>query len=336
MKKLLVSIIIAVFVVVVLFAVNFYSYCITPYRSTPVDIIVNIPEGASFKKVFELLAEHNIIRKSVRFTLLAKLKNAEHKIKSGEYCMTMPLSPLDVLDKLVRGEVITYSVTIPEGKDIFDVARIMETAGLGSFAGNLEKMRDPAFIRSAGLEQESLEGFLFPDTYRFSRQTVPETILKKMVARHKAVVDREIIRQAEKTGLSLREVITLASLVEKETAQRSEKRLIAAVFLNRLKKGMRLECDPTVIYGIKQEMPGFNRRLRTKHLRKKTPYNTYRIYGLPKGPICNPGLESIKAVLNPAKTDYLYFVSKNNGFHQFSKTLKAHNRAVHEYQKNGR
>jgi len=154
-----------------------------------------------------------------------------------------------------------------------------------------------------------------------------------MVARHNKIVNEKTKQDAAKKGMSIKKVLILASLVEKETAQIFEKPLIAAVFLNRLKKGMRLECDPTVIYGIKLENPNFNTRLRTKHLKKVTPYNTYRIFGLPKGPICNPGLGSIKAVLNPAETDYLYFVSKNNGTHQFSKTLREHNRAVYEYQK---
>jgi len=321
------------FVIAALFVVNFYSYCITPYSCKPVDIIINIPEGTSFKKVSAILSEKSIIRKSIRFTLLAKLKNAEHQIKTGEYCMALPLTPLEVLDKLTRGDVVTYSVTIPEGKTIFDIAKIMEASGLGSTAGTLEKMRDPEFIKSTGIEEESLEGFLFPDTYHFSRDTVPEMILRRMVVKYKNVVNKEIVKQAEKTGLSIEDVIILASLVEKETARNFEKPLIAAVFLNRLKKGMRLECDPTVIYGVKLEDPNFSKRLRTKHLRKETPYNTYQIFGLPKGPICNPGLGSIKAVLNPEKTDYLYFVSKNNGTHQFSKTLREHNKAVNKYQK---
>ncbi len=333
MKKLFISLFIVCLVVLALFILNFYSYCITPYSSTSIDISIDIPEGSSFKKVSSLLTEKNIITKSIRFSILAKLKNAEHKIKTGEYCMTMPMSPHEVLDKLIKGDIITYSVTIPEGSTIFDIAKIMEDSGLGSSAGTLEKMNDPEFIKSLKIEEKSLEGFLFPDTYRFSRKTVPETILRRMAARHNRVVNKEIKKEAAQKGMSIKEVIILASLVEKETARIFEKPLIAAVFLNRLKKRMRLECDPTVIYGIKVENPGFNKRLRTKHLKKVTPYNTYRIFGLPKGPICNPGLGSIKAVLNPEETEYLYFVSKNNGTHQFSKTLREHNRAVYEYQK---
>ncbi len=289
MKKLIFSIIIFCIVIAAIFILNFYSYCITPYGNTPVDITINIAEGTNFKKVSVLLAEKNIIRKSIRFNILAKLKNAEHKIKTGEYCMTMPMSPVEVLDKLIKGEVITHSVTIPEGKNIFDIAKIMEEAGLGSAAGTLEKMRDPQFIKSLGIEEESLEGFLFPDTYYFNRKTVPEKILRRMVVRHSRIISPEIKKEAKQKGMTIKEVIILASLVEKETARNFEKPLIAAVFLNRLKKGMRLECDPTVIYGVKLNDPNFNTRLRTKHLRKKTPYNTYRIFGLPKGPICNPG-----------------------------------------------
>jgi UPF0755 protein len=333
MKKLFFSITIACIAIASIFILNFYSYCSTPYGSIPIDITINIPEGASFKKISLLLAEKNIIRKSIRFTLLAKLENAEQRIKTGEYCMTMPMSPIAVLDKLTKGEVIIHSVTIPEGKNIFDVAKIMEEAGLGSAAGTLQKMRDPEFIKSLGIKEESLEGFLFPDTYYFSRKTVPEKILRRMVTRHNRIINTKIKKASEKKGMTIKEVLILASLVEKETARVSEKPLIAAVFLNRLKKGMRLECDPTVIYGVKLDDPNFNTRLKTKHLRKETPYNTYRIFGLPKGPICNPGLGSIQAVLNPAETDYLYFVSKNNGAHQFSETLLEHNQAVYTYQK---
>jgi len=333
MKKLIFSIIIFCIVISAIFILNFYSYCSAPYGNTLIDITINIPEGTSFKKVALLLAEKNVIRKSIRFDLLAKLKNAEHKIKTGEYCMTMPMSPVKVLNKLIKGEVITHSVTIPEGKNIFDISKIMEKAGLGSAAGTLEKMRNPEFIKSLGIEEESLEGYLFPDTYHFNRKTVPEKILRRMVARHNRLISAEINKEAAQKGMTIKEVIILASLVEKETARTFEKPLIAAVFLNRLKKRMRLECDPTVIYGVKLNDPNFNTRLRTKHLRKKTPYNTYRIFGLPKGPICNPGLGSIKAVLNPAKTKYLYFVSKNNGTHKFSATLREHNQAVYTFQK---
>jgi len=333
MKKLLFSIIIFCIVIAAIFVLNFYSYCSALYGNTPVDITINIPEGANFKKVSVLLVEKNIIRRSIRFSILAKLKNAEHKIKTGEYSMTMPMSPAKVLDKLIRGEVITHSVTIPEGKNIFDITEIMEAAGLGSAAGTLEKMKNPKFIKSLGIEEDSLEGFLFPDTYHFNRKTVPEKILRRMVVRHNRLINIKIKKEAEQKGMTMRDVIILASLVEKETARNFEKPLIAAVFLNRLKKGMRLECDPTVIYGVKLNDPNFNTRLRTKHLRKKTPYNTYRIFGLPKGPICNPGLGSIMAVLNPAETDYLYFVSKNNGTHQFSATLREHNQAVYTFQK---
>ena len=333
MKKLIFSIVIFSIVITAIFILNFYSYCSAPYGNTPIDITIDIPEGTSFKKVSVLLAEKNIVRKSIRFDILAKLKNAEHKIKTGEYCMTMPMSPVKVLDKLIKGEVITHSVTIPEGKNIFDIAKIMEKAGLGSAAGTLEKMRDPEFIKSLGIKEESLEGYLFPDTYNFNRKTVPEKILRRMVARHNRLINMKIKKEAEQKGMTMREVLILASLVEKETARKFEKPLIASVFLNRLEKGMRLECDPTVIYGVKLNNPNFNTRIRTKHLRKKTPYNTYRIFGLPKGPICNPGLGSINAVLNPAKTDYLYFVSKNNGTHKFSTNLSEHNQAVYTFQK---
>lgn len=333
MKKLLWPFLAVILAASFLSAMNFYLYCITPCKAIPSEVSFNIPKGSTLKKTSIILEGKGIIGGKFQFKLLAKLKNAEHRIKSGEYSVQLPMSPLAILDKLIRGEVITYSITIPEGSTVFNIAGIIENAGLGTAESILKKAADISFIKSLGLEDQSLEGFLFPDTYRFSKGTTPEVIIKSMLARFKEVFLQALKDKPLDTGLSEKEILIFASLVEKETALLSEKPVVAAVFINRLKKRMRLECDPTVIYGIKLINPEFNSRLRKKHLQERTPYNTYRIYGLPPGPICNPGLESIKAAVNPAKVDYLYFVSKNDGTHKFSKTLKEHTRAVITYQK---
>ena len=334
MKKFLFLALAVALIISFMLASGFYNFCVTPHPQPLLPVIVNIPQGSSLKKISYILEEKDVIEGSFKFMLLARLKNAEHNIKSGEYSITGPMSANEILDKLTRGEVITHAVTIPEGSTVFDIARIVEQVGHGSADLILQKANDAAFIKSLGLDYESLEGFLFPDTYKFSKGTVPEVILEKMVARFKEVFYPELKGRVAESGLSEKDLITLASLVEKETALHSEKPLIAAVFLNRLKKRMRLECDPTVVYGLKLEKPEFRSRLKKKHLLKKTPYNTYQVFGLPPGPICNPGLESIKAVLRPARgNNYLYFVSMNNGAHKFSRTLKEHNRAVAQYQK---
>jgi UPF0755 protein len=322
-----------VFIAVSLIFFNIYQYFVTPLKSIKENISIQIPKGSSLNKICLILKKEGIIYETFKFKLLAKLKNAEFRIKAGEYCIGPHASPLDILNKLIRGEVKTYSITIPEGSTIYNIAKILESAGRGSAEKILDKETGIFLAKSLRTDNDSLEGFLFPDTYNFTNETGLEEIIKAMTDRFKNVFTAEINKTPIETGLSERETIILASLVEKETAANSEKPLISAVFLNRLKKGMKLECDPTVIYGIKLEDPEFQSRLRKEHLQKENSYNTYRIFGLPPGPICNPGLESIRAALKPAMVDYLYFVSKNDGTHEFSKTFVDHNKAVSIYQK---
>ena len=333
MKKLLYSFLLIALAASLFTALQFYLYSIAPVKGFSGTGVVNIPRGSSLTKIAHILEENKLIRGTLRFVILAKLWNTEHSIKSGEYRFTAPPSPRAVLDKLIRGDVITYPVTFPEGCTIFEIARIIEEADLGSADKILKKATDALFVQSLGIDNKSLEGFLFPDTYRFTRGTTPEQIMTSMVKRFNKVFNQELQKGLSPTGLSEEQIVILASLIEKETPQPVEKPIIAGVFINRLKKRMRLECDPTVIYGIRLENPEFKGRLRKKDLKRKTLYNTYRSYGLPPGPICNPGLYAIKAALNPAKVDYLYFVSKNNGTHKFSKTFREHNKAVTIYQK---
>ena len=334
MKNLFYAVAVGIITFAVMSSSSFYQYCITPHKTDSEHVVLlQIPRGASLNVVCLNLEENGLIDGIFRFKLLAKFKNAEHKIKSGEYSISGPISPATLLDRLIQGKTKTYPVTIPEGISVFDIAAIVEKSGLASSKSIIKKSFDKSFVKSLGLEAESLEGFLFPDTYHLTKDTDAEEILKLMYMRFKEVFYDILKDNPAQTGLSEREVIIIASLVEKETARKDEKPLIAAVFLTRLKKGMRLECDPTVTYGVKLEDPSFHGRLRKKHLRKLTAYNTYRIHGLPPGPICNPGIESIKAVLNPSDTDYLFFVSKNNGTHKFSKTYKEHSRAVYAFQK---
>jgi UPF0755 protein len=310
----------------------FYTWCITPHRTDALPVTFVIPEGSTLNDTVSALHRHGLISSPLGFSILAKIRNAEHRIKSGEYRIIRPRSPSALLSKLMLGEVLTHPVTIPEGSTIFDIARTLEEAGFGSAESFIERAGEPCSVSPHYCDGETLEGYLFPDTYRFSKGVEPSAILRKMVMHFRKVYASEAAR-AQKQRLSRKEIVTLASMVEKETGHPEERPVIAAVFRNRLKKGMRMECDPTVIYGLQCINPSFDERLRKRHLQKKTPYNTYRIKGLPPGPICNPGRASIRAALNPADVDFLYFVSRNDGTHKFSRTFTEHLHAVNKFQR---
>jgi UPF0755 protein len=241
--------------------------------------------------------------------------------------------PLEVLDNLGKGQVKRHLVTIVEGSTLSQIGQLLEDLNVVGKEAFLQKASSKTFISSLGLSQSavsSLEGYLFPDTYYLVREMNPEEVLQTMVNQYKKVVGTELAARASQSNISEREVVILASIIEKETPLPEEKPLIAAVFYNRLRKGMPLQSDPTVIYGIKN----FDGNLTREHLLRSTPYNTYVNPGLPPTPICNPGKDSIMAALSPAAVPFLYFVSKNDGTHYFSSDLEEHNRAVWKYQKN--
>jgi len=290
---------------------------------------VEISSGTHFSHLADILEREGIITGIKRFRLLAKLKGVEKEIKAGDYLFHTAMTPSEVLDKLVRGEYRTHKLTIPEGFTMFQIAELLEEEGLIEKEKFLKCASDPVFVHSLGIKDSSLEGFLFPDTYLLRKSMGEESILKKMVARFNEMFKEQYAQRAQELNMSREELVTLASIVEKETSDPSERHLIAAVFHNRLKRRMLLQSDPTVIYGLKD----FNGNLTKEDLKTKTPYNTYLIKGLPPQPIANPGEESIKAVLYPSPKNYLYFVSKNDGTHHFSATLKEHNRAVNRYQR---
>jgi UPF0755 protein len=333
MKKLLFSGLLIVALLLAAVLLWFYLFSTTPYISEQAPVRIVIIAGSSLRQVSAELQARDVIISPWMFEVLARIKGNARSIKSGTYEFSKALTPLDVLDRLQLGLVRLQPFTVPEGRTIFETARIIAASGLADEKELLKKTTDPDFIDHLGLSGRSLEGFLFPDTYFFSQEATATSILKKMVERYRQVFAEEIQLVETTSRLSEKEVITLASLVEAETGKADERPLIAGVFLRRLKKGMRLECDPTVVYGQLLIDPAFNKRLRRRHLLQNTPYNTYRNYGLPPGPICNPGRLAIRAVLQPAETDSLFFVSRNDGSHQFSRTLREHNRAVNTYQR---
>jgi UPF0755 protein len=234
---------------------------------------------------------------------------------------------VELLNILLHGKSKTIAVTIPEGKNIFEIGKILERKNIIQYAKFITLAKDRTFTKSLGIPAERVEGYLFPETYHFTKQSPAKIVIKTMVNQLKKKTKNLNFRQG---NLTPHQIIILASIVEKETGAGWERPIIAGVFLNRLKKHMRLQSDPTTIYGIFEH---FNGNLKKKHLLEKTPYNTYKISGLPKGPICNPGLEAINAVLHPKKHNYLYFVSMDDGTHVFSARYSDHVRAVNKYQK---
>lgn len=301
---------------------------------SPVEIykVIDIPEGATYSGVSDLLKREGLITNRVYFRLLGLWTQNEKKIKPGEYALHTAMRPMELLDLLVRGKILQHQVVIPEGTTARQIAKILEEAKLAEADAFMKVVEDPTLMAEFGIEGESLEGYLFPDTYQFAKRTPTHEIVKRMVTQFQTVYDESFRKRADQLGLTQREVVTLASIVEKETGHPAERILISAVFHNRLKKKMRLQSDPTVIFALTD----FNGNLTKKDLGAASPYNTYRFIGLPPGPIANPGKDSLYAALYPADVDYIYFVSKNDGTHFFSKNLREHNGAVNRYQRNQR
>ena len=311
-------------------------YCIhlwnTPQNISGPDAttkIVHITPGQSLKEVAYLLYRKKIIKHPQFFIFGAKFSGMTQKIQAGQFKLNPSWSMADILNHLTRGSEVLYPLRIPEGLTWWQIGKLVEKNGFCSFDKFATSIKDRSLLDRLSIHASSAEGFLFPETYFLSRS-------KKYSGQE--IVSMFIQEFWQKTrnlwtGLSFNQIyqkVILASLVEKETARPDEKKRIAGVFLNRLKKRMLLQCDPTVIYGLGQQ---FNGNLTRKHLRdKQNPYNTYTHKGLPPGPICSPGLSSIKAVLQPEKHNYLYFVAKGDGSHYFSSTLKEHNKAVYKYQ----
>jgi len=313
------------------FGLWLWSYAVTPMpmREGSGDLHVLIPPKTSLAGIEKILAGNGVIPPGRGFYCLARVSRLSQRLQAGEYLFSPGQTPYQILRALVAGATVRWSVTIPEGSNIYQLAGILATGGWGERELFLDLARDPEMLARHGVRAASLEGYLFPDTYQLVRGQNPREIIDLMVERGKQVRQELGDLRNNPLGLSPHEVLTLASIVEKETAAPEERPLIAQVFLNRLRQRMRLQTDPTVIYGLTD----FDGNLTKKDLETPTPYNTYQINGLPPGPIANPGRAAIAAVLHPASASYLYFVSKNDGTHHFSHDLAEHNRAVLKYQK---
>jgi UPF0755 protein len=294
----------------------------------PEGATVVIPEGSGVAEIAHRLEVAGVVRSALLFRVWARIAGRDRTIQPGTYRFEGAVDVNDVLTRLAAG-VASVEVTIPEGLTVRETADLLAARGLGSAESFRCLATDPEFLLAAGVPGPQLEGFLFPDTYRFAPDTDPTEVLGTMVRRFHERFDAERHRRAHERRLTINEVLTLASIVEKETGKAAERPLIAAVFANRLRIGMPLQSDPTVIYSLR----AFDGNLTRADLANPSPYNTYVARGLPPGPIANPGLAAIDAALAPADSPALYFVSRNDGSHEFSTTLADHNRAVARFQR---
>ncbi|MCC6140608.1 MAG: endolytic transglycosylase MltG [Nitrospira sp.] len=295
----------------------------------PLSKVVVIAEGATFQHVAGLLERERLIKSRSAFVLLGKSRAADRKIRPGEYELNPAMSPADILSKLMAGRVVLHQVTIPEGYTMAQIADVLAQHRIVDRAEFLHLAKDKSFIKTLGISAETLEGYLYPDTYRFPKPVPAKDVIRTMVEQLNQVLTPEWQARAKEIQWTMHQVLTLASVIEKETGSGEERPQISSVFHNRLQKKIPLQSDPTVIYGL----PNYDGNIHKKDLSHPSPYNTYRWAGLPPGPIASPGAQAIRAALYPAVSAYLYFVSKNDGTHQFSATLIEHNKAVDKYQK---
>lgn len=322
MKKVIIAFVILAAPLLVLLAI--YRQPIPPYTG---DKLVEIPKGASTIRIGELLETQGLLRSPLQVWLW-RAAHPGAVLQAGEYVFRKEQTLDAILSKIARGDVYYGQLTIPEGSSIFDIARILESENLVPAAAFLAVARDPSLIRDLDPAAPSLEGYLYPSTYRLPRKVTAQGLCQRLTQQF-----REVWRSLDSTKTP-HQIVTLASLVEKESAVPEERPRIAGLFVNRLAKGMKLECDPTVIYGALVENR-YRGAIYKSDLANQSPYNTYQHTGLPPGPIANPGLESLRAALNPAATDEVFFVALPGatGHHAFSKTLAEHNRAVEAYRR---
>jgi UPF0755 protein len=285
---------------------------------------VEIPEGSTYKQAINILYKNNLIRDKNIFIIMGKLTGLDRKIRYGYYSFWGKMSPFQVFRHLKEGKIIEYEVTIVEGDSLPEIGVKLAAAKIITIDNFNKLVRDRSFLNFLGIDAPSIEGYLFPQTYKIPKGVNPKTVLKGMVSLFRAAYTDELRTRAKEIGWSENRVLTLASIIEKEAITDKERPIISAVYHNRIKQGMPLQADPTAIYGVKSSKLKITRG----DLKKKTDYNTYVIKGLPPGPIASPGIKSIIAALYPAKVPYLYFVSENNGTHYFSKTLGEHTAAI--------
>jgi len=295
------------------------------------ETFVELPGGTSVSSIGSRLARAGVVPDALTFRVATRLAGADRRLQAGEYRFADAAAPAAVVARLVAGDVFTRAVTFPEGLTASEMADVFERHGLGAASEFRAAAQDSALRPAAAPHATSLEGSLFPDTYALPRRTNASDLVGAMIAGFDRAFDADLRAEADRIGLSVHAAVTLASLIEKETARAEERPIVSAVYHNRLKRRIALQCDPTVIYALM--LAGrWNGNIRKVDLSLNSPYNTYRYPGLPPGPIASPGRASLEAAVRPADVPYLYFVSKNDGSHVFASTLAEHNRNVATWQ----
>jgi UPF0755 protein len=332
LRTIFTFLVILLWVPLVMGLVLYYLWAEVPYRGYDGPrVIVEVPHG-SVQEILLLLQDQGVLRKGPFGRIYLALTRRAAKLQAGEYLFEEPMTAPQVFRKLVRGEIYYHRVTVPEGLRSSQIFSLFVKEGFGSEEEFQKEFLDVSRIKDLDEEAVDLEGYLFPDTYSLPRGTSAAKIVDQMVQNQRLLWSDEWLRQARLQSLDVRQVVTLASLIEKETGQGEERPLVSSVFHNRLRERMKLQCDPTIIYALVMRNR-YHGVITRSDLQLNSRYNTYAYPGLPPGPISNPGREAIQAALFPQETDYLYFVSMNNGRHSFSTNLREHNRAVERYQR---
>ncbi|HMW00031.1 MAG TPA: endolytic transglycosylase MltG [Acidobacteriota bacterium] len=318
------------------FAYWVYHSLTTPLTHQAADRIIEIESGMGTRGILVRLWQEGVI--SSRFPLLVYLtvNRNQRPLQAGEYQFESPITPLKVIEKIQRGQVITHELTIPEGLNIFEVENLLKNRDSATPVNGqavVAELRNITLIRDLDPTASTLEGYLFPDTYVYARNTTSAQLVTQMVRRFRDVFTPQFQARARELGMSVRQVVTLASLIEKEGKVDEDRALISSVFHNRLKRGMKLDCDPTFMYAAMLDGTWDGNVNNPQHRRSLSPYNTYLAPGLPPGPIASPGAKSIQAALYPAESEYIYFVLNEGGKHRFSRTDAEHAAAVAEYRR---
>ena len=334
MKKLITLTICAVLVVAAYLSWTMIQFLNKPANQETAEVIFEIPSGTPFYLISEKLYREGLIADKTRFNFFAKISKQTTQLKVGEYLLRRNMTPYEVLKILTEGKSIVHNLTIPEGHNIFNIRDLFNERWPGRGDEFFKIVNDKKIVNELIKTDvpESLEGYLFPETYTFTKFTPMITLVRQMV--HNFNSNIQEIRSNAKIKMPLHEHVILASVIEKETGAPEERPLISSVFHNRLEKKMKLQSDPTILYGMFLQTGQVTKSIRRSDILNPTPYNTYTVKALPIGPIANPGKEALFAAVNPANSKYLYFVSRNDGTHVFSESYKDHNRAVKDFQLN--
>jgi UPF0755 protein len=303
-----------------------------PYKGYPSDVqSVEIPQGMGTQAIGERLVAAGVVRDALTYRVAVWRSGQARRLQAGQYRFDGPMTAIDVLTKIAKGEVDLIPLTFPEGLTIAEMSKLFAQAGFGTAASFVAAAREGTLIHDLDPQAQDLEGYLFPDTYALARGTDAPHVVRAMVDRFRRKLTPEIQTAAATRDLSVRQLVTLASIVEKETARSDERPMVASVYANRLKIGMALQCDPTVIYAL-QRVGRFDGNLHREDLQFDSPYNTYRYPGLPPGPVAAPGEASLQAAAQPAVSEFIFFVSRNDGTHAFARNLTEHNANVQKFQ----